>query len=251
MGMGRESAVTNLQALGSLRYYAAFSGVGSDLMAWRTFSVVLLALNCAAFGFAWFNPKPVPLAPLALEADVPPLVLLSERDSAQMQSTRRAASVATITPQAQYCERIGEFESEEDANSLRARLAKYSTQVEVKAVEQLQLRGYWVYLPQTGDREEALARARQLSAANVRDYYVVTEGENQNTISLGMFRDLENAEKRIAQVAKLGFSARRAERGDRVQRFWVEYRAASASKNEVAAMRGMDALKRETIFCDR
>ena len=86
-------------------------------MAWRTFSVVLLALNCAAFGFAWFNPKPVPQAPLALEADVAPLVLLSERDSAQMQSTRQAANVASLTPQAQYCERIGEFESEEEKHN--------------------------------------------------------------------------------------------------------------------------------------
>lgn len=220
-------------------------------MAWRTFSVVLLALNCAAFAFAWFNPKPLPLAPLAVDAQIPPLVLLSERDSVQMQSVKQAVAAASLAPQAQYCERIGEFETEAEANSFRARLAKYSTQVDVRAVEQMRLRGYWVYLPQTGDREEALARARQLSAANVRDYYVVTEGENQNTISLGMFRDLENAEKRIAQVAKLGFAARRIERGDRIERFWVEYRAASANKNEVAAMRGMDTLKRETVFCER
>jgi cell division protein FtsN len=232
-------------------------------MAWRTFAILLFALNLAAFAFAWFNPLPAPALASATDASISPLVLLSERDEAQMRATANINSPAAvsaaelsatatpmITPQAQYCERIGAFTQESDAASMRARLGSLTSAAEVKAVEELQLRGYWVYLPQSADRESALKRARQLSAAGIKDYYVVTEGNNENTISLGMFRDAVNADKRIAQLIALGFDAKRIERGDKERRYWVEYRAATESKPMIAAMRGMDALKRETIFCD-
>jgi cell division protein FtsN len=234
-------------------------------MAWRTFAILLFALNVAAFAFAWFNPVPAPALVSATEADIAPLVLLAERDEAQMRATANDNSPLSVsapatamaptaipvsTPQAQYCERIGAFTEESEAASMRARLGSLTSAAEVKAVEELQLRGYWVYLAQSADRESALKRARQLSAAGIKDYYVVTEGTNENTISLGMFRDAINADKRIAQLTALGFDAKRIERGDKERRYWVEYRAATESKPMIAAMRGMDALKRETIFCD-
>jgi len=257
-------------------------------MAWRTFAVFLLALNLAAFTFAWLNPKAAPAAPRATEPNVTTLVLLSERDAEQMRAasqTARAASgnaapepasasetqapasapppnsapslpptdVASASPatlDAQYCERIGPIRDAEVAASLRARLGALSAAAEVKEVEEMQIRGYWVYLPQSTDREAALALARQLAAGGIRDYYVVTAGANENTISLGMFQDRINADKRIQQIAALGFNPKRIERGDLEKRYWVEYRAATDSKRAVGALRGVSELTRETIFCN-
>jgi hypothetical protein len=243
-------------------------------MPWRTFAVFLLALNVAAFAFAYLNPKPQLVLPQAIEPNIQALVLLSERDEAQMRaaalSVRPAATsveqanasaagrvipaaaptnVAAIDS-AQYCERIGPLTEAEAAASLRARLGTLSAAAEVKEVAELQLRGYWVYLPQSPDREAALALARQLSAGGIRDYYVVTAGENENTISLGMFHDAVNADKRVRQVAALGFQPKRIERGDTETRYWVEYRAATESKRAIGALRGVAQLRRETIFCD-
>ena len=256
-------------------------------MAWRTFAVFLLALNLAAFTFAWVNPKVAPMAPRATEPNVTSLVLLSERDAEQMRAaslTARAASgvsaaepvsegemravnstqpsitpttstpvVTTASPatlDAQYCERIGPLRDAQAAASLRARLGTLSAAAEVKEVEEMQIRGYWVYLPQSADREAALALARQLAAGGIRDYYVVTAGANENTISLGMFQDRINADKRIQQIAALGFNPKRIERGDLEKRYWVEYRAATDSKRAVGALRGVSELTRETIFCN-
>lgn len=254
-------------------------------MAWRTFAVFLLALNLAAFTFAWVNPKVAPMAPRATEPNVTTLVLLSERDAEQMRAasqTARAASASaaepgsdgetravkspqpTITPttsapvitssnsatlDAQYCERIGPLRDADAAASLRARLGTLSAAAEVKEVEEMQIRGYWVYLPPSADREAALALARQLAAGGIRDYYVVTAGANENTISLGMFQDRINADKRIQQIAALGFNPKRIERGDLEKRYWVAYRAATDSKRAIGALRGVSDLTRETIFC--
>jgi len=254
-------------------------------MAWRTFAVFLLALNIAAFTFAWLNPQAAPPAPSATEPNVTTLVLLSERDAEQMRAASRAANmapanmapsndapqagsnVASQTPplnppssqiasvppainDAQYCERIGPIREAEAAASLRARLGAISAAAEVKEVEEMQVRGYWVYLPPSTDREAALALARQLAAGGVRDYYVVTAGANENTISLGMFQDRVNADKRVQQIAALGFNPKRIERGDLEKRYWVEYRAATDSKRAVGALRGVAELQRETIFCN-
>ena len=246
-------------------------------MAWRTFAVFLLALNLAAFTFAWLNPKPAPLAPSATEPTVTTLVLLSERDAEQMRAASQAsrvtpsnsqstagdsqspasnsganevASVSPVIDDAQYCERIGPMREADAAASLRARLGTLSAAAEVKEVEEMQVRGYWVYLPQSTDREAALTLARQLAAGGIRDYYVVTAGANENTISLGMFQDRINADKRVQQVAALGFNPKRIERGDLEKRYWVEYRAATDSKRAVGTLRGVAELRRETIFCN-
>jgi hypothetical protein len=246
-------------------------------MAWRTFAVFLLALNLAAFTFAWLNPKPAPLAPSATEPNVTTLVLLSERDAEQMRAAAQAsrvtpndsqaaasdsqspasnsgatevASVSPVIDDAQYCERIGPMREADAAASLRARLGTLSAAAEVKEVEEMQIRGYWVYLPQSADREAALTLARQLAAGGIRDYYVVTAGANENTISLGMFQDRINADKRVQQIAALGFNPKRIERGDLEKRYWVEYRAATDSKRAVGALRGVAELRRETIFCN-
>ncbi len=248
-------------------------------MAWRTFAVFLLALNLAAFTFAWLNPKPAPLAPSATEPNVTTLVLLSERDAEQMRAASQvvratqhggapesgedggqsaqpntaASDVVSVSPviaDAQYCERIGPMREADAAASLRARLGTLSAAAEVKEVEEMQIRGYWVYLPQSTDREAALTLARQLAAGGIRDYYVVTAGANENTISLGMFSDRINADKRVKQIATLGFNPKRIERGDLEKRYWVEYRAATDSKRAVGALRGVAELRRETIFCN-
>ena len=78
--------------------------------------------------------------------------------------------------------------------------------IQFRETRSLANRGYWVFLPAQGSRDKALSIARELSAKGLRDYYVVTAGERENTISLGLFRDLSNAEQRHEQVRQAGFA---------------------------------------------
>ena len=59
----------------------------------------------------------------------------------------------------------------------------------------------------------------------LRDYYVVTAGDQQNTVSLGLFRDLENAQRRQADVAELGYVATIEARTEPVPQWWVDIAA--------------------------
>jgi hypothetical protein len=199
---------------------------------WRSFAVVLLLLNLAAFAFAWFKPMPEPVKPRAVDPDVAPLVLLEERSEADMRAAGRAVraeqgaaprpdalvpnEIASVEPPAprKQCVRVGPFDKQSDANAWLSGLTVALDKSSVRAEEEMIASGFWVYLPETDSREAALALSRRLSSAGVRDFYVVTTGESANSISLGVFRDAINADKRVAQVQALGFTPRRVERGE-------------------------------------
>lgn len=206
-------------------------------MAWRSLSVFLLLLNMAAFAWAWFNPLPglKVLAPAPTAA--PELVLLSERDAnAMRESAKLAVPKAPASQPELVCSRVGPFESRDLTAELLSQLTPLTQAAQVTEVEELQIRGYWVHLPPFADREAALTAARQLSAAGVRDYYVVTAGDNENSISLGLFRDAINADKRMRQVSTLGFYPKRIERGDNVTRYWIQFQAAASAESALRSV---------------
>jgi len=97
------------------------------------------------------------------------------------------------------------------------------TRIQYREAHATETRGYWVYLPALASREQALAAARQLSSKGVRDYYVVTAGDQQNTISLGLFRDKGNAEKRRNEVAALGFAPELVTRTEELPVYWLDF----------------------------
>jgi hypothetical protein len=84
------------------------------------------------------------------------------------------------------------------------------------------MHGYRVYIPALEGRDAALDAGRKLAAKNVKDYYVVTSGAQENTISLGLFRDLANAEARRDAVRAAGFDARLEPRLDDAQQYWID-----------------------------
>ena len=102
-------------------------------------------------------------------------------------------------------------------------LTPSTKRIRVRETRATQVRGYWVFLPAMASREQALAAARNLSQKGVRDYYVVTAGDQQNTISLGLFRDQGNAERRSAEITALGFSPKTNARSEDLPQYWLDY----------------------------
>lgn len=203
-------------------------------MFWRTTAALLLTLNAAALAYGFFNPAPNSVPRAKTEPDIASLTLLSERDDGAMaviaaENSARAIQAAQISTQTsgrevgERCFRLGPFLDEGAAESALVSTRALVEQIQVKQDSIRQTRGYWVYLAPESSRENSLKTARQLSAANIRDYYVVTAGENENAISLGMFKDAINADRRIAQIAGLGFFPKRAERFDEKTRYFIEF----------------------------
>lgn len=191
----------------------------------RALFVLLLLMNLGVA--AWWmlrTPPPAPSLP-ASEPGIPPLRLLSEIERADPDTPvpELAAPRTTEADLADLrCLQIGPFLTQADLRRAVNALTPNAERIQFRETRVLANRGFWVFLPAQPSREAALAAARELSAKGLRDYYVVTAGERENTISLGLFRDLANAEQRRDQVRAAGLDPELQPRTDEIPNYWID-----------------------------
>lgn len=190
----------------------------------RVLFLLLLALNIGAACWLAFAPsvRATPFA--AADPGVAELKLLSERDGAMAVGAELAAAPESVADLANDdCRSIGPFPSQADVRAAMNTLTPLTKRTRTRVQHVTESRGDWVYLPAFKTREEALDAARALAAKGVRDYYVVTAGDQQNTVSLGLFRDAGNAERRRAQIAALGFAPKLVARIEDLPEYWLDF----------------------------
>ncbi len=188
----------------------------------RFLFLFLLALNIGGACWIAFAPNAAPASPEAVvEPGVARLMLLSERDGAAAVMAAQGAGDAGRADD--VCRTLGPFATQSDMRAAMQALTPQVRRIQYRNARATQSRGYWVYLPAVKSREEALGVARSLSARGVRDYYVVTAGEQQNTVSLGLFREQGNAERRRAEIVALGFAPEVVQRTEELPVYFVDY----------------------------
>ncbi len=218
----------------------------------RALVLLLLAMNVGAA--AWWALRPPPRVPAAMpttQADVPALELLSETDRAA------ASEVAEPSepPQpirggaASECLEIGPFLTQSDLRRALAALTPGAQRIQFREANAVVQRGYRVFLPAPPSREAALAVARGLFGRGVRDYYVVTSGADENTISFGLYRTELNARRRQEEVLAFGVDAKLEPRSESIPQFWVDLDSSEAFDWR-AALGGYSGVASRTIPCD-
>ena len=189
---------------------------------------VLLLLVCmnAGVGLWWaLHRDPVHQPLPALERGVSGLTLLRETERSPLPAAAELEAAPEPLADMPICLSIGPFETPADLRAAMGRLMPQVGRIQFRELPATALRGYRVFLPAAASRAEALSSARALAARGLRDYYVVTAGEQQNTVSLGLFRDLENAKRRQQEVSALGYVATVEARTEQVPQWWVDIAA--------------------------
>ena len=191
----------------------------------RALFMLLLALDIGGALWLAFAQRPAAAPPAAADHGVPALVLLSELHGGLASRAAELASAAESGSDLanDRCRSLGAFPTQADTHAAMNALTPSTKRIRIRETRTTQARGYWVYLPAMSSREQALATARTLSQKGVRDYYVVTAGDQQNTISLGLFRDQGNAERRSAALSALGFSPKTNVRTEDLPQYWLDY----------------------------
>ena len=190
----------------------------------RALFLLLLAANLGAASWLVFAPNMRAAPAPASDPGVPKLVLLSERDRGDDASAEMAAPPESRADLGNdECHSIGTFPTQADVRAAIGTLTPLVRRIQFREAHSTQARGYWVYLPALATREQALSTARQLSSKGVRDYYVVTAGDQQNTISLGLFRDQGNADRRRAEIVALGFAPQVNTRTEDLPAYWLDF----------------------------
>lgn len=209
----------------------------------RLLCLLLFALNLGAAAWLLFGRAPPAPLPPPTDPGVSELKLLSEAGHGTR--TTRAAPLA-----ADRCTTLGPFDTDVDMRAAMQALTSHVARIQFRVEQVTQSHGFWVYLPAAPTREGALAEARQLAAKGVRDYYVVTAGDQQNTVALGLFTDMQNASKRQAELAKQGFTAKVEQRTDTGSAWWVDYAVPVASRFQWQAwLPGRNDLTSHPVAC--
>lgn len=192
---------------------------------------VILLLVCMNLGVAswwtWHREPPVPRLP-ATERGIASLKLLSEAESPPaLPAADELAAAPDALDAAAYCLSIGPFQTPADLRKAMNVLIPLVSRIQFRETPATAVRGYRVFLPAAGSRAQALATARELAAKGITDYYVVTAGDQQNTVSLGVFRDLDNAKQRHDQIAALGYNNVMEPRTEDVPQWWIDVATAT------------------------
>jgi hypothetical protein len=236
----------------------ACDAVVGSLMFVRLLFLLLLALNLGAGAWLLFGHARVAPLPPATDPGVPELRLWAEaataaRPAGTPSSTPSAApSVAATAPQAtrEACTTLGPFMTTVDMRTAMQTLSPHVARIQYREEQLSRSHGYWVYLPAATTREAALDEARRLAASDIHDYYVVTAGDTQNTISLGLFNDEANANQRLAMVTKAGFPARLEQRIETEPAYWLDYSVPADTAFEWQAwLPGRSDLHAQPIDC--
>ncbi|MBE1159044.1 SPOR domain-containing protein [Dyella acidiphila] len=209
----------------------------------RLLFVLLIALNIAVG--AWlllgqndthmhFATDPgVPKLRLLSELPTPPGSVAPAASSAVPTSAPATAAVApapanTALPPASpnalsyACMALGPFATQEDLRIARNVLGAQVLRTRARQEQATEVRSWWVHLPPAPSHAAALSLALQLGQKNIKDYFVVGAGDNQNTVSLGLFKDPANARKRRDEIAAAGFNAQLTERTETVPEYWLD-----------------------------
>lgn len=204
----------------------------------RLLFVLLVALNIAVGAWLVLGQDDAHVRSVT-DSGVPVLHLLTERPDLAIVSaasgpadatsnTAAPSEPATVAPSpastaASYrCMALGPFASLQALRSARGTLASQTARSRSRQEQSQQSRGWWVYLPARASRSAALGQAQRLADAGIKDYFVVSSGDQPNTISLGLFKDPANARKRRDQVVAAGFSAQMSERVESVPEYWLD-----------------------------
>lgn len=215
----------------------------------RVLVILLLVMNIGVAAWWFLRPQHEPRRFAPTEPAVAGLELLAESE-ARGSVAEMAEAPQPIQPSADaVCQRIGPFLTQADLRRVIGALTPVVQRIQFRETRALARRGYWVYMPAQATRDAALATARELAARGLRDYYVVTAGDRENTISLGLFRELDNARKRQADVQGMGFSAELGERTEEIPQYWVDI-AADPRFDWRAQLGGYAGVESSRIECE-
>ena len=97
------------------------------------------------------------------------------------------------------------------------------------------VRSYRVYLPALPNAAAVAETLRELRRRGIRDVAVMRKGARANRISLGVYKSRSNADRRIADLGKLGYSARSAPISNALDVYAIRARATGARSDLASA----------------
>lgn len=186
--------------------------------------------------------EPVAVKSVVTPADaaLPPAVPVANAPVALVTDTADAGKpAAPVIPVAvtALCLSFGPFDDAAARDAARPRLQALAQKLVARDAKARSGRGWRVYMPPLASREEAQALVEKIKATGIKDWYIIANGNEANSIALGRYGSEDSARRRQAQLAEKGFTARAESLGDTPPQWWLDGRfPADASRVTLAAV---------------
>ena len=105
------------------------------------------------------------------------------------------------------CVTIGPFRDDDDADAAENRYVDEGMRVSQRSATGEIFIGHWVQIKNIASRDESVRMLKQLQAGGLTDAYPVETEDEGRKISLGLFGNLDSAERIELQAKSLGFNA--------------------------------------------
>ena len=167
-----------------------------------------------------FLPEEVTLNPSAKAGDVSPAPQPGVRAAGSGEGPSDASSVPEST-----CASAGGFTDPQAVALAEQWLVSQGAQ-DIRMVRETRetIRSYRVYLPPLESRESAARKVRELRGKGLRDVGIIMSGALRNGVSLGVYENRSNADKRLGALGALGYSALLAVNTGAVEHVTIEAR---------------------------
>ena len=106
------------------------------------------------------------------------------------------------------CYSLGPFTQKPLADEAKSLLKEKNIEAKRIRLRDTSRSGFWVILPATESRKEAIKHVLRLKKLKIKDYFLVATGPNENAVSLGVFSQKKLARRRVDEIIRLGFVPR-------------------------------------------
>lgn len=229
--------------------------------------IVIILLMCNSIYFLWqfylVPSEPAYQMPSSQQLELgDPLVLISERAAGELsgegekplenQSPEDIAPPEPVEPP--VCLMIGPFKEEVTGRQVVARLAALDIHPEMEELSSPGKPNYWVHIPPQSSRKVAIKLLRELQSKNI-DSFLITKGELENGISLGIFTKLESAEQVSSQRGGEGYDVKILTMPNYRKELWAVFDDQQTVKFSDALWEiiseGNSGLQRRKNYCDK
>jgi hypothetical protein len=134
-----------------------------------------------------------------------------------------ATSVEPAQAAAATCHTVGPFTDLDKAKAVSERIRQLGAKVTRRNKTEQEQTGYRVFLPPYKTREEAVAATQRLAKNGIQDYFIISDDDRKNGVSLGLFRKKTGAERRMEQISRFDFNPQMEIRYKDNTIYWLDY----------------------------
>lgn len=169
----------------------------------RLILVSLLIINLAYLGYQFTQPVKIEqeeIIDVTVSTGPEPIQLLSELTAKPKMNQLGSSKKNPL------CWAVGPYPVELDAKHLYARMLAMDIDARVEAQSVVIKEEFWVHLKPLANRKQAMRKLKELQKRKV-DSFVITEGELENGISLGLFGKQASVDRLLAKLKDKNITA--------------------------------------------